>query len=42
VQQLIAILDEHRGRGSDPQSMRTRVDIDQDLLDRLKAIGYVK
>ena len=42
VQQLVAILDEHRGRGSDPQSKRTQVDIDQDLLDRLKAIGYVK
>lgn len=42
VQQLIALLDEHRGRGSNPQSMRTQVDIDQDLLDRLKAIGYVK
>ncbi len=40
--QLIAILDEHRDRGSNPQSMRTQVDIDQDLLDRLKAIGYVK
>jgi len=42
VQQLIAHLDEHRNRGSNPQSMRTQVDIDQDLLDRLKAIGYVK
>jgi arylsulfatase A-like enzyme len=42
VQQLVAILDEHRGRGSNPQSIRTQVEIDQDLLDRLKAIGYVK
>ncbi len=42
VEQLRARLDTHRERGSDPQSARTDVQIDAELLERLKALGYVK
>ena len=42
VEQLRARLTAHRERGADPQSARTEVQIDAELLERLKTLGYVK
>lgn len=41
-ERLLELLDEHRGRGVQAESRRADVTIDQDLLDRLKSLGYVK
>lgn len=40
--QLRARLSTHRERGADPHSARTEVQIDAELLERLKSLGYVK
>jgi len=42
VEQLKSRLDAHRDRGIDPHSARTDVEIDAELLERLKSLGYVK
>ena len=41
-ERLLELLDEHRGRGVEAESRRADVTIDQELLDRLKSLGYVK
>lgn len=41
-EKLLAELDAHRARDARPQSKRSNVEIDEDLMERLRAIGYVK
>ena len=41
VERLAALLASHVGRGSNPSSTRTNVEIDEDLLRRLREAGYV-
>jgi arylsulfatase A-like enzyme len=42
VERLLSLLDAHRERGMTPDSKRAKVTIDDEMLDTLKGLGYVK